>query len=756
MARLAACVIGACLAVALIEAVIRDAWDIAALALVPIYFAGRLYGVVLRRRESERRHLEITQSLDQAIAMVDTSGRVTLWNDGLARQVGCSGTQAVGRPLAHAMRSLGETTLPRSLDDALESRSPRTLTDLRLTTPKGARTFNADIVPGDNGTTIVWHDVTEQRHAEQALKRSAERFAMVADGANDGLWAWDRRTQEFFVSSRWRELVGLPAQSGLGRLEDWFNRVHPDDLVPLKDSLDAHLSCHTSHFLHEHRIRHEDGTYRWFLCRGVASRGADQRAELIAGSIENITEQATALERSRSAVWCDPLTGLSNRAVFLETIGRRLTQFKERNAGRFAVLFLDLDRFKVINDSLGHLAGDELLIAVSRRLESCVRSSDVLARLGGDEFAILLNSLSDEMVANVLAHRIQDALTAPFSIGGREVFTSISIGIACSRIEHTNPEEILRDADTAMYHAKARGKARHELFDADMHARALDRLGLENDLRQAVTNDALEVHYQPIVLLASSRCVGFEALVRWTRNGKPMSPADFIPVAEELGLIESLGGWVLQKSCRTFSAWRQKYPEAGLDYITVNVSARQLMQQSFVHLVERTVYETGMKPCDLRLEITETALMHNPREAAEILHRLREFGVKIYLDDFGTGYSSLSHLHKLPVDALKIDRSFVRSLLLTDRPAIVESIMALARTLETGVVAEGVESAQQAQQLERLGCRYAQGYFFSAPLAARAIEQLLIVNQPLGNPKSQRPAHVDRAKKTAELAVEST
>jgi diguanylate cyclase (GGDEF)-like protein len=435
--------------------------------------------------------------------------------------------------------------------------------------------------------------------------------------------------------------------------------------------------------------------------------------------------------------------------VFLETIGRRLKHFQERNAGRFAVLFLDLDRFKVINDSLGHLVGDELLIAVSRRLESCVRASDVLARLGGDEFAILLNSFNDEMQANVLALRIQDALAAPFSIGGREVFTSISIGIACSRIEHTSPEEILHDADTAMYHAKSRGKARHELFDADMHARALDRLGLESDLRHAVKNETLEVHYQPIVLLASSMCVACEALVRWTRNGKAVSPADFIPIAEELGLIESLGGWVLQESCRTFSAWRQRYPAAALDYITVNVSARQLMQQGFVHLVERTVQETGMKPCDLRLEITETALMHNPRDAAEVLHRLRDFGAKIYLDDFGTGYSSLSHLHKLPVDALKIDRSFVRSLLLTDRPAIVESILALARTLETGVVAEGVESEPQARQLQRLGCRYAQGYFFSPPIPAGTVEQLLLANRPLGNPKAQGSVRVEEASEPA-------
>jgi diguanylate cyclase (GGDEF)-like protein/PAS domain S-box-containing protein len=733
MARLAACVIAACLALALVETFIRDAWDILALALVPLYFACRLYGLLLLRRDTERSHRAVVQALDQAIVVVDSSGRVTLWNDALARLIGCSRKQAEGRPLAHAMRSLGETEMPRSLDDALKTRSPRALSDLKLTTTKGPRIFNVDILPDADGATIVWHDVTDARLAEQALRRSADRFALAADGATEGLWAWDRRAHELYVSSRWRTLVGLPPHSGVGRPEDWLNRVHPDDVVPLKDALDAHLTGHADHFLHEHRIRHEDGTYRWVRCRGVASRSADHRADVIAGSLDNITEQAAAQERSRSAVWCDPLTGLSNRAVLLETIGRRLTYFKERHAGRFAVLFLDLDRFKVINDSLGHLVGDELLIAVSRRLESCVRSTDVLARLGGDEFAILLSSLSDDMQANVLALRIQDALAAPFSIGGREVFTSISIGIACSRIEHTNPEEILHDADTAMYHAKSRGKARHELFDADMHARAVDRLGLESDLRHAVKNESLDINYQPIVLLASSRCVGFEALVRWSRNGKMVSPTDFIPIAEELGLIESLGGWVLQKACRTFSAWRRAYPAAALDYITVNVSARQLLQQGFVHLVEQTVIDTGMKPRDLRLEITETALMDNPRDAAEILHRLRDFGVKIYLDDFGTGYSSLSHLHKLPVDALKIDRSFVRSLLLTDRPAIVESILALARTLETGVVAEGVESEEQANQLERLGCRYAQGYFFSPPRPAQAVEQLLFVNRPLGH-----------------------
>jgi EAL domain-containing protein (putative c-di-GMP-specific phosphodiesterase class I) len=290
----------------------------------------------------------------------------------------------------------------------------------------------------------------------------------------------------------------------------------------------------------------------------------------------------------------------------------------------------------------------------------------------------------------------------------------------------------MRDADTAMYHAKSRGKARHEVFDADMDARARDRLGLENDLRRAIEWNDFEVHYQPIVSLASGMCVGFESLVRWTRSGKPVSPAIFIPIAEELGLIEALGTRVLEEACRTFADWQRAFRTAGLECITVNVSSRQLMQQNFLAVVERAVGRARLEPSALRIEITETALMTNPDEAARVLSELRDFGVKIYLDDFGTGYSSLSHLHKLPVDALKIDRSFVRSLTLPDRPAIVESILALARTLDTSVVAEGIETDVQALELERLGCTHAQGYLFSPPISPRAVEQLLTANRPLG------------------------
>ncbi len=689
------------------------------------------------RLEEEHRRREVIDHLEQGMSVLDRDGRVTLWNDALERMLHCSRDRALGRLLTDAVPALVRTELPRAVKETVADRKGRTLNHLRLPAGSDARIVQVKVLPVAGGVALLWHDVTERTRAEHELRRSGERLALAAEGANDGLWQWNLQTQEFYVSGRWRAMIGLPAHAAIGGPGEWLDRVHAEDIANLKAALEAHLAGSTQVFQHEHRIRHEDGTYRRFLCRGVAVRGAGNKPDRIAGSLTDTTEQAIAQERLRSVGFLDSLTGLFNRAVFVEGLGRRLDECRRRGLSNgFAVLYLDLDRFKIVNDSLGHMVGDELLIAASRRLESCLRPGDALARLGGDEFAIFLNGLVDDGQANAIACRIQDALSAPFSIAGREVFTSASIGIAFGPAHYTNPDEIMRDADTAMYHAKSRGKSRHEVFDADMHARVRDRLSLENDLRRAIASNDFEVHYQPIVSLTSGMCIGFESLVRWTRNGEPVSPVTFIPIAEELGLIEPLGTWVLQEACRTFANWQRQFPNAGLDCITVNVSSRQLVHQNFPRVVKQTVRQTGLRPADLRVEITETALLDSPGEAALVLRELRDFGVKVYLDDFGTGYSSLSHLHKLPVDALKIDRSFVNSLLLPGRPAIVESILALARTLNTSVVAEGIESDVQARELERLGCTHAQGFLFSRPLSMQSAERVVRASRPLG-PKSR-------------------
>jgi diguanylate cyclase (GGDEF)-like protein/PAS domain S-box-containing protein len=732
-------VIAASVAVGFVEIIAQHNWAMLAVTVAPLYLAYRVYADHINRLEQEHRRGEAIESLHDGVCILDRTGRVTLWNDALERFVCCPRDRAIGRLLRVAVPTLAGTELQRALEDVEANRTPRMVPHLGLRCSDGLRVLRVKLIPVTDGVTLLWQDVTEDTRAAQALRRHGERLGLAAEVANDGLWEWDLGTQQFYVTGPWKAMIGLPDDAVICKPQEWLDRVHADDIGPLKEALEAHLSGKADRFQHEHRIRHEDGSYRFFRCRGVAARVVSGRPTRIAGSLTDTTDLAITQEQLRNAVFLDPLTGLCNRALFVEGLGRRLKESQRRRGGDpFALLYLDLDRFKVVNDSLGHLVGDELLIAVSRRLESCLRPGDVLSRLGGDEFAILLNGLQTEQQANVIAFRVQETLSKPFSIGGREVFTSASIGIAFGAAEYNTPDEMMHDADTAMYQAKAHGKARHEVFDADMDARARDRLGLENDLRRAVIGNDIEIHYQPIVSLASAMCVGFESLVRWTRNGKSISPAIFIPMAEELGLIERLGTRVLEEACRTFAAWQRAFPDAGLDCITVNVSSRQLMQQNFLSVVDRAVRQSGLTPCALRIEITETALMTQPDEAAKVLRKLRDYGVKIYLDDFGTGYSSLSHLHKLPVDTLKIDRSFVRSLLLPDRPAIVESILALARTLHTSVVAEGIESEAQARELERLGCTHAQGFLFSRAVSAASAEAIIMARRPLGPRRAEQ------------------
>ncbi len=725
--------VGAALAVGVVEIIDRRLWEVVPVVGGSLYFLYRVYVDYVTRLQEEHHRREVIDFLEQGMAVVGADGRITMWNDALERLVGCSRERALGRTLVDAVPMLRGTEVPRGIESTLTDRVSRTLSGVKAASGPGAPILHVTILPVASGVALLWRDVTERSHADHEVRQTVERLTLAAEGANDGLWQWSLGTGEFYVSKRWRAMLGLAADARIERAEDWLARVHAEDIGTLKATLQAHLAGDTEVFQHEHRIRHEDGSYRRVLCRGLAVKSGPRRLDRIAGSFTDTTDQAIAEERLRTVGFLDPLTGLVNRGIFVEGLGRRLDEFTSGHASNsFAVLYLDLDRFKIVNDSLGHLVGDELLIAASRRLESCLRPGDALARLGGDEFAILLNGLADDAQANAIALRIQHALRAPFSIGGREVFTSASIGIAFGPAHYSSPDEVMRDADTAMYHAKGRGKARHEVFDADMHARVRDRLSLENDLRHAITGNDFEVQYQPIVSLVSGMCIGFESLIRWTRDGEAVSPATFVPIAEELGLIEPVGTWVLQQACETFADWQRRFPAAGLECITVNVSSRQLLQRKFPRLVQQAVHKAGLQPADLRLEITETALMDSPEEAADVLRELRSYGVKVYLDDFGTGYSSLSHLHNLPVDALKIDRSFVKSLLLPGRPAIVESILALARTLNTSVVAEGIENDVQARELERLGCTHAQGFLFSRPLSAESAEQLIAANRPLG------------------------
>jgi diguanylate cyclase (GGDEF)-like protein/PAS domain S-box-containing protein len=717
--------IGAAAAAIFASVMVNRLWGFVPLAAVPVYLTHRAYQVYAGRLADEHRHRQVIESLNEGMAGIDGAGLVTVWNDALERIMDCDRVRALGRPLIEVVPTLSATELPAAIETALRTGDPQTLNQFILTRGRTQRVLQVRVFPFVGGATVFFNDITERSAAEQALKRSEERYALAAAGANDGLWDWDLASGEVYYSLRWRMIVGSSATASISRVEEWFSRVHPDDVGSLDQALKAHIRGATEQFQHEHRVVFEDGSHRWVLCRGAAVRNASGRATRIAGSLTDVTERATSQEQLRQAALHDGLTGLPNRRLFTELLRQTLERSRQYPVRQCGVLFLDLDRFKIVNDSLGHLAGDELLVIVSERLRSCLRNGDVLARLGGDEFTILLSELHSVNQACAITARIQEAIQAPMSIDGREVFVSASIGIAINDGDYSRPEDIMRDADTAMYRAKVRGKARHELFDADMRAEALDRLGFETDLRRAIDRNELALHYQPIVSLNSGSWTGFEALLRWERGGRPISPSRFIPVAEETGIIEPLGAWVLNEACRQFSEWQQRFPAMSPAGITVNVSAQQLVQPSFVGVVEDALRTAHIARGALRLEITETSLMIKPELVAAILRELRRLGVNIYLDDFGTGFSSLSHLHRLPVDALKIDRSFMDSLLHSDRPAIVESILALARTLGTSVIAEGVETAGQLRELTRLGCGHAQGYLFSAPLPPAAAERSL-------------------------------
>ncbi len=566
----------------------------------------------------------------------------------------------------------------------------------------------------------------ERHRAERELRASEERFALAVQGANDGLWDWDVAARSIYVSPRGERVLGFePGELG-GSPDEWLARIDQPARSRLLAVVASGPDRGEQHFAREHRMRRRDGGLVWVLTRGVVVRDAAGRVHRIAGSLTDISARKRAEEQLLHDALHDGLTGLANRTLFLDRLKQATAELERDPDAGFALLFLDLDRFKTVNDSLGHSVGDALLVAIAGRLDTLMRPTDTVARLGGDEFALLARDVKDGADAAHIAERVQIRLAESFVIDGHEVFASASIGIALPGDREASADSLLRDADLAMYRAKAAGRGRYEVFDLELHHAAVQLLRLETELRRAVAARSFVMHYQPIVRLDTGRIVGFEALTRWQHPERGLvAPEHFIALAEETGLVVPLGWLVLEEACAQARDWQNRYPADPPYFMSVNVSGKLFAQEAAVEQLLEILERSGLPPESLRLEVTENVVLDHGETVMERLRQLRAFGVELSIDDFGTGYSSLSYLQRFRYDSLKIDRSFVGGMEADDSRAIVETILSLASHLGIGVVAEGVETAEQLARLRVLGCPLGQGFWFARPLDAIAAEQLL-------------------------------
>jgi diguanylate cyclase (GGDEF)-like protein len=576
------------------------------------------------------------------------------------------------------------------------------------------------------------------RIANGELQRKEERYALAVSAANDGIWDWDLTEGKIHFSSRWHAILGrlaggeaidsaLPdAGATDGDPSVWFDLVHPDDLLRLRAAIDAHLAGDTPQLLSQHRMLHAAGNWRWVLTRGLAIRGEDGRATRMAGSLSDVTDRVGAEDRLQRDALHDGLTGLPNRALFMDRVAQAMQRAAEHTELGCAVLYLDLDRLGMVNDGYSHAVGDRVLAAIAGRIANALRPGDTVARVGGGEFTMLLDGATSDREVTGVATRVLRSLREPFGIDGHSLSLSASIGAALGRGDDV-PQEVVRKAEIAMYGAKRDGRDRCALFEEKMHRHVVDRAARQNELREAVEQCALPIHFQPIIDLATGRIRVLEALARWPHSGAEIAPRDFIPIAEEAGVIGALGLHVLRTALEALAGWRHQGLVDDDVRISVNISSRQLDDPGLPGAVRAALAASGVDGDALRLELTESALMQEPHWVGGIVRELCSSGVRLLLDDFGTGCSSLAALHAFPIDALKIDRSFVSSIdsAIGEGNVIVRSAIALAHSLGLGVIAEGIEEPAQLQRLRTLGCEYGQGYLFSPPVAGTEIRRLL-------------------------------
>ena len=567
----------------------------------------------------------------------------------------------------------------------------------------------------------------ERAKAETALRESEQRYALAVDGANDGIWDWDLQTNAVYFSARWKAILGYREDEFADRIDEWFDRIDPRDRAMFDDALNQHFQQRSPYFECESRINVRGDEQRWVLCRGLAVRDADGHAIRIAGSMTDITRRKQTEARLLHEAMHDGLTGLPNRNLFMDRLDLALRRFQRDPSRLFAVLFFDLDRFKMVNDSLGHAVGDELLAQVASRLNACLRPGDTLARLGGDEFAIVLNDIEGPTDAIYVVERLQEAMAKEIEIQTHSVYTSASIGIAISSSDYKSSDDIIRDADIAMYRAKNSGHASYAVFDTSMHDQAMFQHRTETDLRRALERGEFDVYYQPIIDIETTRILGFEALLRWQHPSRGLiPPEEFISIIEETTLVGPIGWWVIERAAKQLANWQQLFPVEPPLAMSVNVSGKLFFTDDMAKRLAALLEDLEIPPSSFRLEITERVVMDHGDLVLSTLSDLQDIGVELHIDDFGTGYSSLSYLQRFSYDSLKIDRSFVSTMTeKVDSSAIVEAIIKLGSTLGMKVVAEGVETDAQMKRLRAMNCPEAQGYLFSRPLHHDAVNDFL-------------------------------